>query len=131
MYGQSLLLVSEPSLGADEAAALSDVISSNWITMGGRVASFERAFAEAHGVDDAVAVNSCTAGLHLALTALGIGSGDEVIVPSLSFVATANCVVYTGARPVFADIESLDRPLMSPADAEAKLSARTRAIILI
>ena len=131
MYGRSLLLVSEPSLGTDEAAALTDVISSNWITMGGRVAGFERAFAEAHGVDDAVAVNSCTAGLHLALMALGIGSGDEVIVPSLSFVATANCVVYTGARAVFADIESLDRPLMSLEDAEAKLSARTRAVVVM
>lgn len=131
MYGQSLLLVSEPSLGADEAAALSNVIASNWITMGDRVASFERSFAEVHGVDDAVAVNSCTAGLHLALVALGIGSGDEVIVPSLSFVATANCVVYTGARVVFADIELLDQPLMSLSDAEAKLSTRTRAIILM
>jgi dTDP-4-amino-4,6-dideoxygalactose transaminase len=131
MYGQSLLLVSEPSLGADEVAALSDVILSNWITMGSRVASFERAFAEEHGVDDAVAVNSCTAGLHLALAALGIGSGDEVIIPSLSFVATANCVVYTGARAVFADIESLDRPLMSLADAEAKLSPRTRAVVVM
>ena len=131
MYGRSLLLVSEPSLGTDEAAALTDVISSNWITMGSRVAGFERAFAEAHGVDDAVAANSCTAGLHLALMALGIGSGDEVIVPSLSFVATANCVVYTGARAVFADIESLDRPLMSLEDAEAKLSARTRAVVVM
>jgi dTDP-4-amino-4,6-dideoxygalactose transaminase len=99
--------------------------------MGERVAGFERAFAAAHGVDDAVAVNSCTAGLHLALAALGIGSGDEVIVPSLSFVATANCVVYTGARVVFADIESLERPLLSPADVAAKLSARTRAVILM
>lgn len=131
MYGQSLLLVSEPSLGADEAAALSDVIASNWITMGGRVANFEGAFAAAHGVEDAVAVNSCTAGLHLALVALGIGSGDEVIVPSMSFVATANCVIYTGAQVVFADVESLERPLMSLADAEAKLSARTRAVILM
>jgi dTDP-4-amino-4,6-dideoxygalactose transaminase len=131
MYGQSLLLVSEPSLGADEAAALSDVIASNWITMGDRVTGFERAFAEAHGVEEAVAVNSCTAGLHLALEALGIGSGDEVIVPSMSFVATANCVIYTGARVVFADIESPDRPLMSLADAEAKYSSRTRAVILM
>ncbi|WP_428493611.1 DegT/DnrJ/EryC1/StrS family aminotransferase [Rhodopila sp.] len=131
MYGKSLLLVSEPSLGADETAALADVISSNWITMGGRVAGFERAFAEAHGVGDAVAVNSCTAGLHLALSALGIGSGDEVIVPSLSFVATANCVIYTGARAVFADIESLERPLMSLADAEAKLTPRTRAVVVM
>ncbi len=78
-----------------------------------------------------MAVNSCTAGLHLALAALGIGGGDEVIVPSLSFVATANCVVYTGARVVFADIESLDRPLMSLADAKAKLSPRTRAVIVM
>jgi dTDP-4-amino-4,6-dideoxygalactose transaminase len=131
MHGQPLLLVSEPILGADEVAALSDVIVSNWITMGDRVAGFERAFAEAHSVSEAVAVNSGTAGLHLALEALGIGSGDEVIVPSLSFVATANCVVYAGARVVFAEIESVDRPLMSVSDAELKVSSRTRAVIVM
>src|SRR5438309_11711437 len=101
-----MLLVSEPSLGQDEKAALAAVIDSNWITMGERVRAFELAFARMHDATDAVAVNSCTAGLHLALDALGVGPGDEVLVPSLSFVATASSVVYCGARPVFVDIEA-------------------------
>ncbi|MCW3474794.1 DegT/DnrJ/EryC1/StrS aminotransferase family protein [Rhodovastum sp. RN2-1] len=125
------MLVSEPSLGADEKQALVDVIDSNWITMGSRVQAFERAFADMHRMADAVAVNSCTSGLHLVMAALGIGPGDEVLVPSLSFVATANCVVYCGARPVFVDIESLDVPLMSCADAAAKCTARTKAVIVM
>ncbi len=126
-----MLLVSEPNLGEDEKAALAEVIDSNWITMGGRVHEFEQAFAAMHGAEDAVAVNSCTAGLHLALDALDIGPGDEVLVPSLSFVATANCVIYCGAKPVFVDIELPDRPLMDPADAAGKLSSRTRAVVLM
>ena len=131
MAGEAMLLVAEPTLGGEEAAALAQVIASNWITMGARVEAFERAFAEMHGVPDAVAVSSCTAGLHLALVALGIGKGDEVIVPSLSFVATANSVIYTGADPVLADIESLERPLISIAAAEAKCTARTRAVVVM
>lgn len=83
------LLVGEPSLGSGEKAALAQVIDSNWITMGNRVRAFEVAFAAAHDAPDAAAVSSCTAGLHLALAALDIGPGDEVLVPSLSFVATA------------------------------------------
>ena len=126
-----MLLVSEPSLGEDEKAALISVIDSNWITMGGKVQAFEKAFAEAHGMTDGVAVNSCTAGLHLALAALGIGPGDEVLVPSLSFVATSNAVIYTGASPVFVDIESLDIPLMSLEDAARRCTAKTRAVIVM
>lgn len=126
-----MLLVGEPCLGTEEKAALAQVVESGWITMGDRVRAFERAFAEAHGVADAVAVNSCTAGLHLALESLGIGRGDEVLVPSLSFVATANCVLYTGATPVFVDIDSLHKPLMSLADAARKYSQRTRAVIVM
>lgn len=126
-----MLLVSEPNLGSREADALADVISDNWVTMGARVRAFERAFADMHQVADAVAVNSCTAGLHLALEALGIGPGDEVLVPSLSFVATANSVLYAGARPVFVDIESLDRPHLSLADAADKCTLRTRAVIVM
>jgi dTDP-4-amino-4,6-dideoxygalactose transaminase len=126
-----MLLVSEPNLGADEKAALAEVIDSNWITMGGRVRAFEQAFADMHGAAEAVAVSSCTAALHLALDALEIGRGDEVLVPSLSFVATANSVVYCGAQPVFVDIESFDRPLMDPADAAGKLSPRTRAVVVM
>jgi dTDP-4-amino-4,6-dideoxygalactose transaminase len=126
-----LLLVSEPNLGVDEKLALAEVIESNWITMGDQVRAFEQAFAEAHGTADAVAVNSCTAGLHLALQALGVGPGDEVLVPSLSFVATAAAVLYTGARPVFVDIESPDVPLMSCTDAAVKCTSRTKAAILM
>jgi dTDP-4-amino-4,6-dideoxygalactose transaminase len=126
-----VLLVSEPNLGIEEQEALSAVIASNWITMGDRVRLFEKAFAAEHGVADAVAVNSCTAGLHLALQAMGVGPGDEVLVPSLSFVATSNAVLYTGARPIFVDIESARVPLMSCADAAAKTTERTKAVIIM
>ncbi|TIR21954.1 MAG: DegT/DnrJ/EryC1/StrS aminotransferase family protein [Mesorhizobium sp.] len=126
-----MLLVSEPVLGVPEKAALSKVIDSGWLTMGERVRAFEEAFAAMHGADDCVAVNSCTAALHLILHALGIGPGDEVLVPSLTFVATVNAVLYVGATPVFVDIESDDVPLMSVADAEARCTPRTRAVILV
>jgi dTDP-4-amino-4,6-dideoxygalactose transaminase len=126
-----MLLVSEPIVGEEEKAALADVIDSGWLTMGDRVRAFEQAFAEAHGAADSVAVNSCTAALHLILHALGLGPGDEVLVPALTFVATANCVLYVGATPVFVDIESADVPLMSLTDAEARCTARTKAVILV
>jgi dTDP-4-amino-4,6-dideoxygalactose transaminase len=126
-----MLLVAEPILGAEEKAALSDVVDSGWITMGNRVRTFEEAFAEQHGAGDAVAVSSCTAALHLILEALGIGPEDEVLVPSLTFVATANCVLYVGATPVFVDIESLEKPWMSIEHAAARCTSRTRAIILV
>lgn len=126
-----MLLVAEPILGPEEKAALSEVIDSGWLTMGDRVRAFEQAFAEIHGAEDSVAVNSCTAALHLILHALGVGPGDEVLVPALTFVATANCVVYVGATPVFVDIESVDVPLMALAEAEARCTARTKAVILV
>ncbi|MGB3866480.1 MAG: DegT/DnrJ/EryC1/StrS family aminotransferase [Xanthobacteraceae bacterium] len=126
-----MLLVSEPVLGEDEKAALAAVIESGWVTMGDRVGEFEQAFARLHQTDDAIAVGSCTAALHLILHALGIGPGDEVLVPSMTFVATANSVVYVGARPVFVDIESADVPLMSLDGAEAKCTSRTKAVILV
>ncbi|CUA87462.1 dTDP-4-amino-4,6-dideoxygalactose transaminase [Chelatococcus sambhunathii] len=126
-----MLLVSEPVLCTEETSALSEVIESGWITMGPRVRAFEEAFAAAHGLSDCIAVSSCTAALHLILLAAGIGPGDEVLVPSLTFAATANSVMYVGAKPVFVDIESLDVPLISPARAEQLCSARTRAVILV
>ena len=117
--------------GREEEATLAEVIRSGWITMGQRVRSFEEAFALAHAKPDAVAVNSCTAALHLILAALGIGPGDEVLVPSLTFVATPNSVVYTGAEPVFVDIEGLDTPFLSLADAASKCTTRTKAVIVV
>ncbi len=128
---ESMLLVSEPVLGDDEKLALARVIDSNWITMGHLVAEFEHGFAELHGAAAAAAVSNCTAGLHLAMVAFGIGQGDEVLVPSMSFVATANAVVYTGAKPVFVDIEGLDTPVMSLRDAEAKVTERTKAVVVM
>jgi dTDP-4-amino-4,6-dideoxygalactose transaminase len=126
-----MLLVSEPILGPNEKAALAAVIDSGWVTMGDRVREFEQTFARLHGAEDAVAVNSCTAALHLILHALGIGPEHEVLVPSLTFVATANSVLYVGARPVFVDIDSPQVPLMSLEDAEAKCTAKTKAVILV
>jgi dTDP-4-amino-4,6-dideoxygalactose transaminase len=115
---------------AEEEAALA-VIRSGWLTQGEKVAEFERAFAARIGSRFACAVSSCTAGLHLVAHALGLGPGDEAIVPSLTFVATANAIVQTGATPVFADVESFDCPLLDAADVERKLTARTRAIVAV
>jgi dTDP-4-amino-4,6-dideoxygalactose transaminase len=123
--------LSESILGEAEKEALCAVIDSNWLTMGDRVTQFERAFAELHGSLDAVAVSSCTAGLHLCLEALGLGPGDEVLVPSLTFVATANSVLYAGASPVFVDIESERLPHIALEDAKAKCSPRTKAVIVM
>jgi dTDP-4-amino-4,6-dideoxygalactose transaminase len=126
-----MLSVAEPSFDQDEKDALAEVIDSGWITMGERVGRFEHDFAQAHQAAGAVAVSSATAGLHLALHALGIGPEDEVLVPSLTFVASANCILYVGATPVFVDIRSPRCPLMSLDDAARKCTNRTRAIILV
>jgi dTDP-4-amino-4,6-dideoxygalactose transaminase len=126
-----MILVSSAILDGAEKAMLSKVIDSGWITMGDRVQQFESEFASLHGAKDCVAVSSCTAGLHLILHALDIGPGDEVLVPSLSFVATANSVVYVGAKPVFVDIESPDVPLMSMSKAQELCTPKTKALILV
>jgi dTDP-4-amino-4,6-dideoxygalactose transaminase len=120
-----------PILGNAEKQALTEVIDSGWLTMGDRVRQFELAFAELHGVDDAVAVPAPTAALQLMLAVFDIGPGDEVLVPSLSFVATASVVVHAGARPVFVDIEAVDRPHMSVEDARRCITPRTRAITVM
>jgi dTDP-4-amino-4,6-dideoxygalactose transaminase len=96
-----MIPVMRPWLGDDEAKAASAAIASGWVAQGPRVAEFEAAFAGAIGVPHAVALSSCTTALHLSLVTAGIGPGDEVIVPSLSFIATTNVVRYVGARPVF------------------------------
>ena len=126
-----VISLSEPVLGREEKQALCAVIDSGWITMGEKVQAFEHAFATLHGVKNAVALSSCTAGLHLSLAALGIGAGDEVLVPSLTFVATVNAVLYVGATPVFVDIARDDLPHMSIDDAAAKCTPRTKAAIIM
>lgn len=129
-HTEGMIPVARPAFGIEEEAAVVETLRSGWVTQGPRVAEFERAFATALGQPEAVAVSSCTAGLHLILHALGLGPGDEVVVPSLSFIATANAVVHAGATPVFADVEVASCNL-DVASAEAALSPRTRAILLV
>ncbi len=121
----------DPQIGEGEKQALCRVIDSCWLTMGERVAEFEKHFAEMHGGGSAVAVNSCTAALHLALAALGIGPGDEVLVPAMTFIATVNAVIYTGATPVLVDIESETRPHISLEHAESLVTPRTKAVVIM
>ncbi|HUI47480.1 MAG TPA: DegT/DnrJ/EryC1/StrS family aminotransferase [Acidimicrobiia bacterium] len=122
--------VMKPWLGAEEAEAAAAAVASGWVAQGPRVAAFEEAVAARTDARYGVAVSSCTAALHLAMLCLGIGPGDEVVVPSLSFIATANAVRYVGAHPVFADVEAATQNL-TPATVEAVLTPRTRAVILV
>ena len=108
--------------------AVSDVLQSGWLTRGPRTEEFERAFSAYVGSRHAIGLSSCTAGLHLALVALGIGPGDEVITSPITFPATANVVVHQGARPVFSDVDPLTLNI-DPARVEASLTPRTRAIM--
>ncbi len=119
-----------PWLGPEEAEAAAAAVSSGWVAQGPRVAEFERAFAARVEAPYGVAVSSCTTALHLALVLVGVGPGDEVVVPSLSFIATANVVRYVGATPVFADVEPTTLNLTA-ATIEAVLTPRTRAVILV
>ncbi|MCU1631287.1 MAG: aminotransferase DegT [Pseudonocardia sp.] len=126
-----LIELGAPVLGEPEKRALAEVIDTGWLTMGERVRRFEQAFAGVHRASDAVAVHSATAALQLSLAAFDIGPGDEVLVPSLSFVATASVVVHAGATPVFVDIEGSDRPHISVDDARTRITERTRAVIVM
>lgn len=110
--------------------AVVNVLKSDWLTTGPNVAEFERSFAETVGVKEAVAVSNGTAALHAAMYALGIGHGDEVIVPTMTFAASANCIIYQGGTPVFADVDSRTL-LIDPDQIEAKITSRTKAIIAV
>lgn len=117
--------------GEEEITAVTDVLRSRWLSMGAVTQQFEKEFAAFIGAKHTLAVTNATAALHLACLAVGIGPGDEVIIPSLTFVATANAVRYTGATPVFADIESLDDLNISPSSIESHITAKTRAILVV
>ncbi|WBB95746.1 MULTISPECIES: DegT/DnrJ/EryC1/StrS family aminotransferase [unclassified Solwaraspora] len=119
-----------PMLGEEEEQAAAAAIRSGWVAQGPRVAQFEREFAAVVGADHGVAVSSCTTALHLALVLHGVGPGDEVVVPSLSFIATANAVRHAGAEPVFADVDLVTGNL-TVETIEAVRTPRTRAVIAV
>jgi dTDP-4-amino-4,6-dideoxygalactose transaminase len=116
-----------PLIGEDEIQEVVDSLRSGWLTTGPKVKRFEQDFAEAVGSRHAIAVNSCTAALHLSLAACGIGPGDEVVVPTMTFCATANVVVHLGARPVLADVDA--NGLMCVGSLQRVITSRTRAIV--
>lgn len=118
-----------PLIGEEEINEVVDSLRSGWITTGPKVKRFEQDFADYVGTKHAIAVNSCTAGLHIALTALGVGPGDEVIVPTMTFCSTANVVVHLGARPVLVDVG--DDFNVTPAAIEAAITPRTKAIMVV
>jgi dTDP-4-amino-4,6-dideoxygalactose transaminase len=118
-------------IGQDEIAAVTDVLRSRWLSMGPLTTEFERDFAAYVGVKYAFAVTNCTAALHLAHLALGAGAGDTIVCPSLTFVATANAIRYTGATPVFADIAGEDNLNISPDDLDAKITTATKGICVV
>jgi dTDP-4-amino-4,6-dideoxygalactose transaminase len=124
----SIVPFAPPSVGEQEIAEVVATLESGWLTTGPRVASFERAFSGYCGAPHALAVNSCTAALHLSLLACGVGDGDEVVTTPLTFCATANVIVHTGATPVFADIDPVTCNL-DPRAVEASLTDRTRVIM--
>ena len=125
-----MIHISLPATGEEEWQACREPLMSGWLTQGPKVAAFEAAFAKRHRVAHALATSSCTTGLHLILAGLGIGPGDEVIVPAFTWVATANVVVYCGATPVFADVDP-ETYNLDPADVARKVTERTKAVIVV
>lgn len=122
------IAIATPSLGEEEWQAMWEPLQSGWLTQGPKVAEFQKNFASLHSVKHALAVTSCTTGLHLALAAMGIGPGDEVIVPAFTWIATANAVLYCGATPILVDVD-LKTYNIDVARVKEKINSRTKAII--
>jgi len=125
-----MIPIAKPYLTHEEAQVAYDTILTGWITQGPKVEEFEEKFASYVGTKYAVALSNCTAALHLALIVADIGHGDEVICPSLSYIATANSIRYVGAIPVFAEVEP-DTYNLDPVDAEKRITSKTKAILLV
>lgn len=128
--GEKHIPVLQPSIGEEEIEAVAEVLRSGWLGLGPKTEQFEQQFASYAGSRFAVALNSGTAALHLALEILGIGPGDEVIVPSITFISTVHAVSYVGATPVFADIDPATMNLTAE-EIERKITNRTKAIVVV
>lgn len=122
--------VAKPWMDEAEERAAAEVVKSGWVTQGPKVEEFEKVIAEYIGASEAVCVTSCTTALHSALILSGIGTGDEVIVPSMSFIASTNSIVHTGAVPVFVDV-SLDTCNMDIESIESRISNKTKAVMVV
>ena len=127
---QTVLRYGTHWIDEDDIAAVNAVLRSEWLTTGPKVAEFESAFADSVGARDAVVVSSGTAALHAALHALDIGPGDEVIVPAMTFAASANCVLYQRGIPVFVDVDP-ETLLIDTTDLEKKITPRTKSIVAV
>jgi perosamine synthetase len=129
-HGLNVLPYGRQEIGDLDIKAVVEALCSDWLTTGPRVAQFEKAFARFCGAAEGVAVNSGTAALHAAMRAIGVGKGDEVIVPAITFAASANAAVYEGATPVFADVEA-DTLLIDPSRVAELITPNTRAIVAV
>lgn len=125
-----MISIAKPFLSEEEAQAAYDTILTGWITQGPKVNEFEQKFAQYTGANFAVAVSNCTTALHLSMIVAGIGQGDEVICPSMSYIATANAIKYVGAIPVFAEVNPADYNL-DVRDVEKKITSKTKAVLLV
>lgn len=127
---ERIVQIATPSMGEDEWLAVREPIEAGWLTQGPKVAAFEHEFSELHQVPHALATTSCTTALHLGLAAMGIGPGDEVIVPSFTWIATANAVLYCGATPVICDVDPATFNI-DPISVSHKLTDRTKAVMAV
>ena len=127
---ERIVNIALPKMGEDEWLATREPIESGWLTQGPKVAEFEKKFSAYHDVSHSLATTSCTTSLHLALLAVGVGPGDEVILPSFTWVSTANAVIYCGAKPILCDVDPITFNI-DIASAISKITKETKAIMAV